>query len=164
MTDRSDQSSDRGSERGDTLIEVLMALMIIGIGVVALMSGLAASITGSAAHKSLTTTDTALKSAAETAVYAIELQPSPLFAQCASVSGTSYNGTAIPFNLPSNFTVTLSVQYWNQSTQKFEATTQTAQNCLNTANDQSGYQLLTVRVKGDSKLPMTLQVGLRNPN
>jgi prepilin-type N-terminal cleavage/methylation domain-containing protein len=157
--------TERGSDRGDTLIEVLIALMIIGIGVVALMSGLAASVTGSAVHKNLATTDVALKSAAETAYYTIEQQqPTPLFAQCAAVSGTSYNGTAIPFNVPANFSVSLSVQYWNQLTQKFEATTQTAQACQNTANDQSGYQLLTVQVKGDGKLPATLQVGLRNPS
>jgi type II secretory pathway pseudopilin PulG len=41
----------RASERGETLIELLVTISIIGIGIIALVGGLATAITASNAHR-----------------------------------------------------------------------------------------------------------------
>jgi type II secretory pathway pseudopilin PulG len=88
----------RGSDRGDTLVEVLLATLIIAITVSALLGALIQSIGGSVEHRSLATVDTVLRSFAESAKYDIQLQPvvpgvsSPLFTECA----TSYRVLSSP--------------------------------------------------------------------
>ncbi len=74
------------NETGDTLLEILIAVVIIGIASVALIGTLVTSITSSAEHRSLTTLDTLLRSFAEAAQYQIQEQstPNPLFAACVS--------------------------------------------------------------------------------
>jgi type II secretory pathway pseudopilin PulG len=77
---------DRGKrETGDTLVEVLIAIVIIGIGAVALIGALTTSITSSATYRSLSTIDTVLKSFAEGVKYDVQLQPAPtaLYSNCA---------------------------------------------------------------------------------
>jgi hypothetical protein len=88
-----------GSERGDTLIEVLIAVVIIALAVVPLLGALVTSLTGSAEHRSLAAIDTVLKSFAEAAKYDIQLQPvtptsAPLFKNCATT--TSYRIVSMP--------------------------------------------------------------------
>lgn len=65
------------TETGDTLLEVLIALVIISLSVVALLGVLTTSITSSAEYRSLVTVDTVLKNFAEAVKYDIELQPQP---------------------------------------------------------------------------------------
>ena len=73
------------AESGDTLIEILIALVIIGISVVAIMGALATSVSSSAEYRSLTTVDTVLRSFADAVKYDTEFEPSPtLYADCAS--------------------------------------------------------------------------------
>lgn len=69
-------------EGGDTLIEVLIAVVIIAIASIALIGGLTTSITSSAEHRSLATLDTVLKNFAEAAKYEIQEQPTPLYSAC----------------------------------------------------------------------------------
>ena len=83
------------TERGDTLIEVLIALVIISLSVVALLGAIATSATGSAEHKSVSALDTLLRNFAEAAKYDVQLAPttSAQYANCA----TSYLvGTEFP--------------------------------------------------------------------
>lgn len=49
-------TTSRMSERGDTLLEVLIAVVILGIAGTAIMSGFASSIVLSAVHRKLATT------------------------------------------------------------------------------------------------------------
>jgi hypothetical protein len=114
-----------GSESGDTLIEVLVAIMVLGLTGVALVGAFGAIIGGSAEHRGLATIDTVLKNFAESATYQIQLKPSPLFMPCATLSGQatssthiSYadsagnNATAIAYQPPVGYTVQIkSVQY-----------------------------------------------------
>ena len=51
----------RRSEAGDTLIEVLLAIVILGIASVAILLAFATTISGSAEHRTLTTADTVLE-------------------------------------------------------------------------------------------------------
>ena len=80
--------------RGDTLIEVLMAVVIIALAAGPLIGALLESIAASAEHQGLATTGTLLESFAETAVS--EIQTSPLL-------GTAYQATSAPsYRLLSN--------------------------------------------------------------
>jgi type II secretory pathway pseudopilin PulG len=147
------------SEQGDTLIEVLIALVIMSLAVVALLGGLVSSITSSAEHRSLSTIDTVLKSYAETAKYDIELQPSPWYLDCASVtsSTSTYKGVTGPQvisapSLPAGWSTSLTIQYWNTKTDVLDPLCQ--------PND---YQLLTLGVTGANGVSQTLTLGLRSP-
>jgi type II secretory pathway pseudopilin PulG len=73
------------SECGDTLIEILVALIIIGITVVALMGVMTTSITSSAEYRSLATVDTVLKNFADAFKTEIQLQTNPsVYTNCAT--------------------------------------------------------------------------------
>jgi Tfp pilus assembly protein PilV len=75
------------SERGDTLIEIIIALVVIAIGVVALISALTTSITTSATYRSLSTVDTVLKNFADAMKDQIQLATpatASIYANCAT--------------------------------------------------------------------------------
>jgi type II secretory pathway pseudopilin PulG len=65
----------RLGEAGDTLVEVLIAIAVIGITAAALLGGFSTSIAASADHKTLSSLDTVLKSFIETSTYQIQQQP-----------------------------------------------------------------------------------------
>ena len=54
----------RRSEAGDTLIEVLLAVLVLGIASTAILLAFSTSIFGSSEDKGLATTDTVLRTAA----------------------------------------------------------------------------------------------------
>jgi type II secretory pathway pseudopilin PulG len=167
-------------DAGDTLAEVLVALLIVSLAVVALIGGLGSSIGASTQHKGLSTVDTMLKSYAETIKYRTQLQSSPLFTQCATVTTPSptspasspsmYNGSPINFTDPTNYSIVITgIQFWNSATSTYGPT------CTPTNADKSNFQLITVRacvnapstpmgcgVGGNDDL-QTMQIGLRSP-
>lgn len=98
------------AERGDTLIEVLIALVIIGLTVTALLGGMAESIVASGQHRSHVTIDAVLKNFAEAAKYDIQfLHGSALFADCIAGTAPIYTllGTPSPTNGPPGTAVTV---------------------------------------------------------
>ena len=104
----------RRSEAGDTLVEVLLAIVVLGLTSVALLAGFATMISSSAEYRSLATIDTVLRSASQQAISQVGQQPGALFASCES-AGPSGPGQ-VNFSLPAGFTaVVSSVQYWNAS-------------------------------------------------
>jgi hypothetical protein len=110
------------SEAGDTLLEILVALVIISISVVALLGVLTTSITSSVEYRSLATTDTVLKGFADALKYEVELSPTPLYTNCATTyqvvseypsaadvgSGITVFGTGFSGATPTNVSVILS--------------------------------------------------------
>ena len=86
------------SEAGDTLVEILLALVVISLGVVSLIAAFATSISASANHRSLATLDTLLKSYAETATFQIQQSSNPMFATCATPA--TYSAISNSFSLP----------------------------------------------------------------
>src|ERR1700730_2918378 len=74
----------RSLESGDTLVEVLIAVVIIAIAASALLGALVTSISGSRSQRSLAVDDAVLKSFAEATKAQVELQSSSLYAPCAS--------------------------------------------------------------------------------
>jgi type II secretory pathway pseudopilin PulG len=140
------------SESGDTLIEVLFALVIIALSVSALLGALITAVATSGEHRSLSVEDTLLRSYVETAEYQIQVQstPAPLFAQCAPTY-------PITFSMPpgsSGYSVSITgVQYWNGS--GFDSS------CG--SNDKKGVQLVTVSSTGPGAT-QTLSFVVRDPS
>ena len=108
------QGFDDQKDRGDTLIEILMTVAVISIAVVALIGGLLTTVSASTTHRNFANADTALRSFAEAAKYAIETAPSngassgPQFTQCApSASSYKVAGDPYPRSGPVGTTVTV---------------------------------------------------------
>ena len=78
------------SDRGDTLVEVLVTVVIVGAAVVALLGALLTTTSASVTHRNLATIDAVLASFAETARSTVEIQAfngsssGPAFIACAS--------------------------------------------------------------------------------
>jgi fibronectin type 3 domain-containing protein/type II secretory pathway pseudopilin PulG len=106
-------SDDDSGDRGDTLVEVLVAVVIIGMAVAALLGTLLTTTSASVAHRSTTSFDTYVASFAETARNQIELQAyngsssGPTFTACTTASPVSYDlvGAPIPHTVPANSSV-----------------------------------------------------------
>ena len=105
-----DRSKAEGStDRGDTLIELLMAIAIIGISAAGILGGLAAAIGSSGTHRTLTNLDAIVRSFVETAKYEIQNQAGdqqwmvngnsgagPMFTSCAAVTDYPLTSRALP--------------------------------------------------------------------
>jgi len=106
--------AERSSERGDTLVEVLLALLVLSVAGLALLVGFATAITSSAEHRQLASLDSSDRIASNTAIADVQ-QEAQEFA----------NQTNDPFSCPDTFTPTFSnltgqfqvvvtsVVYWN---------------------------------------------------
>lgn len=137
------------SDSGDTLIEILVAVIILGLTAVALLGAFASDLTGASVYKNSSTIDTVLKNFAEDATFEIQYQANPLFAACATLTGSAtssestiyYNGSSTPLAYlpPNGFTVTanpaadpsanplLGIQYFYQNT-SFSSSCNSGQN------------------------------------
>lgn len=160
---------------GDTLIEVLIAIAVLGLCIAALLGALMTSIRSSVEHRSLANIDAVLRSYAEAAKSQIELGPSPFYQPCPSTTSTSYAGQtiALPANAPppptgwsSPFIVGLQFLHatYNPNTQS-NVVSGPDSVCTSGAscNPQPDYQLLTVGVVGPDGSSQNLTVGLRDP-
>jgi type II secretory pathway pseudopilin PulG len=97
-------------ESGDTLIEVLIALIVLGLATVALMIAFGTSISASAEHRNLTTINSILTSAAQQAISEMQLVAQQnLFASCQTVA-TEDSQIALSV-LPSSDASLYSVQF-----------------------------------------------------
>jgi hypothetical protein len=75
------------TDDGDTLIEVLLALIVLGLATVALMIAFGTSISASAEHRNLTTVNNILASASQQAIADMQMTAQQnLFASCQSSS------------------------------------------------------------------------------
>jgi type II secretory pathway pseudopilin PulG len=120
------------SEAGDTLVELLIALVVIGITATALLAGFSTSLSASAEHRNLATIDTALKGYVEAATYQIQLQQpanptfSNFFSSCGSATPGAYSSAitatmspAVPtgFALPTGYRASITnVQFLTGTT------------------------------------------------
>lgn len=101
--------------RGDTLIEVLIALVVIGIAAVALITTFSTTVSTSAEYQKLTTGDTVLRTALEEATSQLQTQSPANWASC-SVANVGVPGslaTPAPYNGISYSGEILSVQFSN---------------------------------------------------
>lgn len=96
-------------ERGDTLIEVLLAVVVLGIAGVALLTAFATAITASSQHRHLATLDASVRAASDQVISQVQQAENNVFGSCPT--------TFVPnWQLSGSFTVTShSVWYWNGS-------------------------------------------------
>lgn len=144
--------SVKHDEQGDTLIELLFAVVIISIAVASLMGALITSISSAGEHRALAGDDTVLKSFAEAYKQQIEDAQTVAFVPCDS---TAYG---VSFTAPSGYTVSQkSIAYWNTTQSDFVTTS-----CSTTPTDE-GVQLITIVAQGPSKFTQSLSFVIRKP-
>ena len=112
---RDESGASRDSESGDTLIEVLIALVVIGVASLSILLGFSTSIWGSADYRVTATVDTALRSAAEESTSTLDQLSTTIWGTCSDASTEqSQLRTAVNSVLPpTNYTATESIAYWN---------------------------------------------------
>lgn len=110
---------NRRSEAGDTLIEILVTVTVLGGCAVALIITFGTAISASADHRNLTTNATVLRNIEQAAYYQLALQTPPMFTPCGKT--TDYSG--INYGAPTGYGVTMpsspGVEYWNATTNTF---------------------------------------------
>jgi len=100
-------------ERGETLLELVIAILILGVCVVGIGSGIALSVKVSGIHRDQSTAGAFLHN------YAEALQGTSAYAACTSSSTPNYVSN-LALAPPSGFqTPTATVNYWNSSTSAF---------------------------------------------
>ncbi|GAA2663722.1 type II secretion system protein [Streptomyces lunalinharesii] len=88
----------RRGEEGETLIEVLVAVVLIGVAFVTIIGGIGTALISSVTQQKVTSADSVIRSAAEKVV-------SDPYVSCAS----SYE-TPTP---PAGYTVAVTIEYWD---------------------------------------------------
>lgn len=113
----------RRSEDGDTLIEVLVALVVLGLASVSLIVAFGTVISASAEHRTLANQNLALESAAQTVIAAIQNDSAIFLCQIPAGSyPDQVSGLMVPEgnkNYSVNYAPTSAIQYWSSSTNNF---------------------------------------------
>ena len=110
----SPSARDRFTEDGDTLVEVLLAIVVLGIAAVALLTAFATAITASSEHRNLASLDSSTRLAANVAIadvqqQAVKATPNPFV--CSPPPAQPWSGP--DFSNLTGYTVGDTVGYWN---------------------------------------------------
>lgn len=113
---RDSQRDERG-ESGDTLIEVLITMMVVGTAATALLMAFSTAIAASAEHRNLASTDTVLRSVSEKVAAQFE-GPNSVYASCATPAAynavTSVQAQLETASAPFQYNASITdVQYWS---------------------------------------------------
>ena len=152
----------RRSERGDTLVEILITLTVIGIGATAILLAFATSISGSGQERTAATLDSMLRTAAAEVTSDMQQQSSTIFASCSGAYTVNTTAGSIPLpNAPApapQYTATIvGAQYWQTSgASPYSFTTPPAAptntGCpANVGTSPPGPQQLTIQVSGGGR-------------
>jgi type II secretory pathway pseudopilin PulG len=137
----------RSAEQGETLLELVVAIAILGVCVVAIGAGVALSVRLSAIHRGQSTADTFLHN------YAEAIQSG--YAKCSGTSPPNYvTGLATPtgFNTP-----TATVRFWDATQQSFNY-----QGSTNCPSADPGLQQVTLNLtSGNGYVSESLVVTVR---
>lgn len=139
-------ADERDRERGTTLVELLVTIVILGLAIVALLGGLTTAVVVSDQHRQQGVTDAAVHSYAE----AVAAQG---YVDCASLA--TYQAPA-GYTTPPGYTSRVTrIRFWNASTRAFDLTA-----CPSTGD--TGAQLVRVSVRSPQGRGVhTLDVVLR---
>jgi len=98
-------------DRGETLIELLVALAILGIALVAIIGAFGASITMSDVHRKQASAGAAVRNYAELVTNYVA---GTGYSSCAAAS--AYSAGTVGYTAPSGYTASpASIMYWNGS-------------------------------------------------
>jgi type II secretory pathway pseudopilin PulG len=137
-------------DRGETLIELLVAIMITGIAVVVLLGGLGTSIRMSGIHRQQAVAGARVRAFAEAVEAAVDASPTG-YVECADT--TTYAG-AYTSPDPAYAATVVAVRYWSGSAFGTACTTAT----------DSGIQQLSLRVSSsDGMVDENLVIIIRKP-
>ena len=160
----------RRSEAGDTLVEILIALTVIAVASTAILLAFATSISGSGAHRNVTTMDTMLRTAAVEVAADIQQQGSTVFATC---SGAAVVNQGLPGSIPlpnpqplpaPQYTASITgVQYWNSSTYSFTSLQSPPGTSCPTGANPTGPQQLTVKVSFPNTTSQSITTVVQDP-
>jgi type II secretory pathway pseudopilin PulG len=142
---------DRQQDRGETLVELVTAVAILGTAVVALVGGIGTSIVLSDVHRKQATAGAVVRTYAEAIEGAVDASPTG-YAGCAKPSAYA----APPgFSTPDGYAATVTaVTYWDQKSSSF----------VTGCTTDSGLQRVSVSVSStDTKVTQSLAVIVRNP-
>jgi Tfp pilus assembly protein PilV len=138
----------RGEDRGESMIELLVALVIMGSAVIAVVGGLGTAIMMSDIHSKQAAIAAHLNTFAATIEGAVAASPTGYVACATDTSYPSYAPGA-----PYNADIT-AVKYWNGTS--FTTT------C--TPSTDSGVQLVTLRVwTDDGRVDRSMDIVIRKP-
>ena len=139
-----------GAERGETLIELIVTVAIMGTAVVAILGAIANSIMLTGTHRKQSVAGAAVRAYAETVETGVAAAPTK-YAACASVAAYQ---TAFAYTPPTGYTRSvLSVEYVN-STNGFTGSCST----------DLGVQRVTLQVaSSDNKVKEKLVIVIRKP-
>jgi type II secretory pathway pseudopilin PulG len=139
-----------GDDRGETLLELIVAVVIMGIAVVAIVGGITTSVLLSDMHRKQATAGGAVRNYGE----AVEKYvASTGYVNCAS-SGSYAPGT-VGFTAPSGYVASANpVRYWNDTSRAFSTSCAT----------DGGVQAVALQVRSsDNRATETLTVMIRKP-
>src|SRR5207247_9636520 len=113
----------RTDERGETLLELLMTVVIMGITVVAIVGGISTSILMSDAHRKQSTAGAAVRDYGEAVEKYLSSGANRYTVGCAaSASPSPYRPTVVGFTPPAGYTAAVTqVQFWSPSTTSWKA-------------------------------------------
>ena len=127
----SERARRRADDRGETLIELILAIVIMGITVAGVMGGLFAAVHVSDVHRKQATAGASARDYAE-AVEAFITAGG--YVECAGSS--AYAPAAVGFGVPAGFSATVSaVAFWDRTSRTF-----------GTSCSSAGLERVTVRV------------------
>lgn len=133
-------------QRGASLVELLIAMTILGIAVIAIVSGLATAVVVSDTNRRQTEAAVAARSYAEAV--------NGTYVPCATTTTSTYVSPA-GFALPAGYTKSVTqVRYWNSATNTFTSI----------CGADSGLQKVRLRVASDDgRASSAIDVILRKP-
>jgi type II secretory pathway pseudopilin PulG len=119
------ECSKRLSDAGDTLIEVLFAILVLGVSSAAIFAAFSTSLASAGAHKGQSTLQGLLSNYAQTVVAQVEFGTPPKYRSCATpnyyktnLDFTSFNQKLAQLNATTQTPYVLEltdVQFWNGS-------------------------------------------------
>ncbi|MGO4256736.1 type II secretion system protein [Marmoricola sp. RAF53] len=140
-------------DRGETLVEVLVAVVILGIAGAAVMAGLQLSVKASDIHRKETTGGAYVRSLAEAIEQYVGKTGTTNYKPCAAANAYLVGSVTSTLDLPSGYTAT-------QDAAKSVNTAGAASTC----NSDTGVQQVTLRIaSSDSRATEKLVVILRKP-
>lgn len=110
----------RTSESGDTLVEILITLMVLGVTSVAIMGAFTMALKATSQYRTVATLNTAITTASQNVLSQIQQQANPLYSSCATPSIYNSGSNSVNFGAPSGYVVQVTdVTYFNSTTGLF---------------------------------------------